>query len=52
MTESALALLLTVSSAHASMFEIYYAPVENLERIDRALIASAKERIDMAAYTP
>jgi phosphatidylserine/phosphatidylglycerophosphate/cardiolipin synthase-like enzyme len=35
----------------ASPVEIHYSPVENLERIDRDLIASAKQRIDMAAYT-
>jgi len=30
--------------------EVHYAPAENLERIDVALIDAAGERIDMAAY--
>ena len=31
--------------------EVHYAPAENLERLDAALIASARQRIDLAAYT-
>jgi phosphatidylserine/phosphatidylglycerophosphate/cardiolipin synthase-like enzyme len=35
----------------AGVTEIHYAPVENLERIDVALLGSARKRIDIAAYT-
>src|SRR5262245_33972823 len=31
--------------------EIHYAPVENLEHIDLALIRSAKKSVDIAMYT-
>jgi phosphatidylserine/phosphatidylglycerophosphate/cardiolipin synthase-like enzyme len=35
----------------ASPIEVHNSPAENLEHIDRELIASARHRIDMAAYT-
>lgn len=35
----------------ASEAEIHYAPVENLERIDLALLRSARKSIDIAAYS-
>ncbi|BGE84698.1 hypothetical protein Ms3S1_11340 [Methylosinus sp. 3S-1] len=37
--------------AVAAKTEIHYAPVENLERIDLALLGSARRSIDLAAYT-
>jgi phosphatidylserine/phosphatidylglycerophosphate/cardiolipin synthase-like enzyme len=37
--------------AAASVVEIHYAPVENLERIDVDLIRSARAKIDMAVYS-
>ncbi|WP_246206953.1 phospholipase D-like domain-containing protein [Methylocystis heyeri] len=43
------------ATASAAVFageaEIHYAPVENLERIDLALLRSARKSIDIAAYT-
>lgn len=38
------------SMANAARLELHYAPEENLERIDVALIDGAKVSIDMAAY--
>jgi hypothetical protein len=35
----------------ASEVEIHYAPAENLERVDVALLRSAHTNIDMAAYS-
>jgi phosphatidylserine/phosphatidylglycerophosphate/cardiolipin synthase-like enzyme len=40
-----------VRSARAAEPEIHYAPVENLEHIDLALIRSATKSVDMAAFT-
>jgi phosphatidylserine/phosphatidylglycerophosphate/cardiolipin synthase-like enzyme len=40
-----------VRSARAAEPEIHYAPVENLEHIDLALIRSATKSADMAAFT-
>ncbi|MFT4098451.1 MAG: phospholipase D-like domain-containing protein [Rhodoblastus sp.] len=45
----ALALALA-SPAAAARLEIHYAPEENLEKVDVALIDGAKSSIDMAAY--
>ena len=36
--------------AAADPLEAHYAPVENLERIDVALLRSARSKIDLAAY--
>ncbi len=47
---AAAALLLLAAPALAQAPELHYAPRENLEPIDVALIDSAGERIDMAAY--
>lgn len=45
------ALALTfVRPARAEPDEIHYAPTENLERIDAALIGGARERVDLAAF--
>ena len=40
-----------VRPAQAAVPEIHYAPVENLEHIDLALIRSATKSVDMAAFT-
>jgi phosphatidylserine/phosphatidylglycerophosphate/cardiolipin synthase-like enzyme len=48
---SILALALLVFAAQAAEPEIHYAPVENLEHIDLALIRSATKSVDMAAFT-
>ena len=40
-----------VRPAKAAEPEIHYAPVENLEHIDLALIRSATKSVDMAAFT-
>ena len=37
--------------AAADPVEVHYAPVENLERIDVALLRSARSKIDLAAYS-
>ena len=37
--------------AAADPLEVHYAPVENLERIDVALLRSARSKIDLAAYS-
>jgi phosphatidylserine/phosphatidylglycerophosphate/cardiolipin synthase-like enzyme len=37
--------------ATAAEPEIHYAPVENLEHVDLALIRSAKKSVDIAMYT-
>ncbi|HXY57496.1 MAG TPA: phospholipase D-like domain-containing protein [Methylocystis sp.] len=47
---AALALLTFIRPARAEPEEIHYAPIENLERIDLALIGAARERIDLAAF--
>jgi len=39
------------AAVRAGETDIHYAPVENLERIDVALLGSARKRIDIAAYT-
>jgi phosphatidylserine/phosphatidylglycerophosphate/cardiolipin synthase-like enzyme len=41
----------TARSSPATEPEIYYAPVENLEHIDIALIRSATKSVDIAAYS-
>jgi phosphatidylserine/phosphatidylglycerophosphate/cardiolipin synthase-like enzyme len=43
--------LCAASAAPVSAEEIYYAPIENLEHIDLALIRSATKSIDVAMYT-
>ncbi len=45
-----LALLFLCVSAHAATIDIHYAPAENLEAIDVALLDNAGVSIDMAAY--
>ena len=40
-----------IRTAQAAEPEIHYAPVENLEHIDIALIRSATKSVDIAAYT-
>lgn len=42
---------IVATAAGAGEAEVHYAPVENLERIDVALIRSARRSIDLAAYT-
>ncbi len=42
--------LATCAAAQAASVEIHYAPAENLEAIDVALIENAGDSIDMAAY--
>ena len=42
---------IAAAAPDAPAIEIHYAPAENLERLDAALIASARQRIDLAAYT-
>lgn len=46
-----LAVATSLAAVAAGEAEIHYAPVENLERIDVALLGSARKRIDIAAYT-
>src|SRR5271165_7183666 len=46
----ALALIAVVAPTSAQTPLLHYAPVENLERIDVALIDGAQASIDMAAY--
>lgn len=48
---SLLAAVVAGPALAATPVEVHYAPAENLERIDRELIASAQKRIDMTAYT-
>ena len=45
-----LSMTVKAARADASVPEIHYAPAENLERIDVALIDRASRSIDMAAY--
>ena len=45
-----LPLLAFIGAAHAATVEIHYAPGENLEAIDVALLNNADSCIDMAAY--
>jgi len=47
---AAMALFTFMRSARAEPDEIHYAPPENLERLDVALIGAARERIDLAAF--
>jgi phosphatidylserine/phosphatidylglycerophosphate/cardiolipin synthase-like enzyme len=46
----ALALLGPSSAARAAEVKLHYAPVENLEHLDLALIRSATRTIDLTAY--
>ena len=43
--------VLAAFPASAAPVEIYFAPAENLEHIDIAMLASAKRTIDLAAYS-
>ena len=45
-----LPLVAFASMAHAATVELHYAPAENLEAIDVALLNNAENCIDMAAY--
>jgi len=47
---AAMALFTFMRSARAEPDEIHYAPPENLERLDVALIGAARERIDLTAF--
>jgi hypothetical protein len=44
------ALFAFIVPATADPIEIHYAPVENLERVDVALLRSARSKIDLTAY--
>lgn len=46
-----LALFAFTAPATADPVEIYYAPVENLERADVALLQSARSKIDLTAFS-
>ena len=48
--KAAVAWLLLTTASLAAAPEIHYAPAENLERIDVALIDRAEHAVDMAAY--
>ena len=46
-----LALFAFTAPATADPVEIHYAPVENLERVDVALLQSARSKIDLTAFS-
>ncbi len=46
-----LTLFAFTTPATADTVEIHYAPVENLERVDVALLRSARSKIDLTAYS-
>jgi hypothetical protein len=45
------ALLAIIAPATADPVEIHYAPVENLEHVDVALLQSARSKIDLTAFS-
>ena len=47
----ALAAFAFIAPATAEPVEVHYAPIENLERLDVALLQSARTKIDLAAYS-
>lgn len=48
---AAMATFVRVAPANADPIETHYAPVENLERVDAALLASARSKIDLTAFS-
>jgi phosphatidylserine/phosphatidylglycerophosphate/cardiolipin synthase-like enzyme len=46
-----LALIAFTAPATADPVEVHYAPVENLERVDVALLQSARSKIDLTAFS-
>ena len=48
---AAIAAFVCATPARADPVETHYAPVENLERVDVALIASARSKIDLTAFS-
>ncbi len=50
MIRAALALVAALIWSPGRAAEIHYAPAENLEHVDVALIGSARERVDIAAF--
>jgi hypothetical protein len=46
-----LALLAIIAPATADPVEIHYAPVENLEHVDVALLQSARSKIDLTTFS-
>lgn len=47
----AIATFVRIAPSNAGPIETHYAPIENLERVDTALIASARSKIELTAFS-